>query len=443
LYSDKVRAVLEKVGVSPGDRVLVEKGKEKFEGVLMPKPESAGDPETLVIKLDSGYNAGVKFDAAAKISKKEGGAKLQSFPSLSLKQDASLPELSLIATGGTIASRVDYNTGGVKWLMEPGNLFALAPELASIARFRMQKPFLVGSENMCAKHWMQIAEAAAKELNSGVRGVVVTHGTDTLHFSSAALSFMLKDIPAPVALTYAQRSSDRGSSDSPMNLVCASQFAAKADAAEVVLVGHAESSDSYCFAIRGTKARKMHSSRRDAFRPINDTALAKIWPDGKIEMAGEARKRSKSKAVADAVFEEKTALVKFHPCASPELIDFFVDKKYRGIVIEATGLGHVATDESEHNWLPALKRAIEEGVVVCFAPQTIYGRVDPFVYAEARKAHELGVVYCQDMLPETAFVKLGWLLGHKGMGAKEVGKKMLENVAGEMNPRLTENQFMA
>ncbi|MCX6767562.1 MAG: Glu-tRNA(Gln) amidotransferase subunit GatD [Candidatus Micrarchaeota archaeon] len=441
MYSKKITAALEKQKISPGDRVRVEKAKETFEGILIPKPEASGDPEDVVVKLDSGYNVGIRFDAAVKISRLGKGAELGKFPSLSFKQKAGLPEVALIATGGTIAARLDYQTGGVTWLMEPSNLFALAPELSQIARFKVQKPFLIASENMCGKHWMKMAEAVGKEINSGVDGVMVTHGTDFLHFSSAALSFMLGKIPVPVAFTYAQRSSDRGSCDSPMNLVCAAHFAAKADAAEVVLVGHAESSDSYCFALRGTKVRKMHTSRRDAFRPINDSPLAKVWPDGRIELADGVRKRSKGRVSVDAVFEEKTALVKYHPGADPGLIDFFVDKKFRGIVVEAGALGHIATEDSEHNWLPSLKRAIEEGVVVCFAPQTLYGRLHPFVYDEARKVHALGVVYCEDMLPETAFVKLGFLLGHD-LDNKQVRKKMTENLAGEINPRLTENQFL-
>jgi len=219
-------------------------------------------------------------------------------------------------------------------------------------------------------------------------------------------------------------------------LQCSAQ-AALSDIAEVMLVGHASANDDFCYALRGTKVRKMHTSRRDTFRPINCKPLAKIWPD-KIELLSECRKRNKGKVKLDAVFENKTALVKFYPGQSPEILDFYEKKKYKGLVIEMAGLGHVIND-GKNSWIPKLKQLIEEGMIICAAPQTLYGRLDPLVYSPGRELEKIGVIYLEDMLPETAFIKLGYVLGHKEWKNKEkIKEMMLTNIAGEFNKRLGE-----
>ncbi len=319
------------------------------------------------------------------------------------------------------------------WSMSASSCIRVTPVVVS--------PFLMASENMAHEHWQKLAETCARLLNEGDAGVVVTHGTDTLHYTSAALSFMLKNLTKPVVLTYSQRSTDRGSTDTPMNLVCAAHVAANSDLSEVVLVGHGESSDTFCYANRGTKVRKMHTSVRHTFRPINEVPVAKIWPDGNTEYLGKHKKRAEGKVIADTKFEEKVALIKYYPGAGPEMIEFLREKKYRGIVIEATGLGHVATDESRKSWLPAIKRAINSGMLVCATAQTLYGRLDPLVYSEGRKVLSLGVLYLEDMLPETAYVKLGWVLGHT-KDTKEAEKMMLTNYAGEITGRTGAQTFL-
>ncbi|MCK4555480.1 MAG: Glu-tRNA(Gln) amidotransferase subunit GatD [Candidatus Aenigmarchaeota archaeon] len=443
MYSAKIGSCLKKEKISSGDKVkITQKGGKEYEGILMPRPDFGGSKDNIILKLKSGYNIGIKFSNGMKIKKSGKGAELEAFPSLKFSSDKNLPKISLVATGGTISSRVSYETGGVKWLMDAGQLFFLAPELQKIAVFRkIEKPFLMASENMSHEHWQKLAETCARLLNEGDEGVVVTHGTDTLHYTSAALSFMLKNLTKPVVLTYSQRSTDRGSTDTPMNLVCAAKVAATSEIAEVVLVGHGESGDTFCLANRGTKVRKMHTSVRHTFRPVNDVPVAKIWPDGNTEYLGEHKKRAEGKVIADTKFEEKVALIKYCPGANPEMIDFLREKKYRGIVIEATGLGHVATDESRKSWLPAIKRAINSGMLVCAAAQTLYGRLDPLVYGEGRKVLSLGVVYLKDMLPETAYVKLGWVLGHT-KDTKEAEKMMLANYAGEITGRTGTQTFL-
>ena len=444
MYSKPVESLLEKAGAKPGARIRVTEGKRVSEGVLMPRSD-AGDSSCIVLKLDSGYNTGIAVGPKSKVEVLEGGAVLERFATARRSYDPRLPAVSLIATGGTISSRVDYRTGGVHMLMSPEEILAQVPELASVVNLRsVLSPFRMASEDMGGAEWCALAGAVAKELNDGSRGVMVTHGTDTLHYTSAALSFMLKGLCKPVAVVGAQRSPDRASFDGAMNLLCASHYAV-GNIAEVSVVMHGSSSDDYCLAVPGTKARKMHSSRRDSFRSINALPFARVWPDGATEfLRKDFHSRCDCGVVADAVFERKTALLKVVPGASAELLDYLADKGYRGVVLEATGLGHVPTSpsDSKYGWLPSVEKAVESGMVVAVSSQCIYGRVHPFVYSNARRLHAAGAVFCGDMLAETAYVKLGWLLGHKEFSAQDVGRKMVENVAGELNPRLAEEDFL-
>ena len=251
---------------------------------------------------------------------------------------------------------------------------------------------------------------------------------------------MLGKLNKPVVLTYSQRSSDRGSSDSRLNLICAARMALS-NVAEVMLVGHASTNDDYCYALQANKTRKMHSSRRDAFRPINCKPIARVWQDGKIEMIREEvfKRNIKRPVKVDAVFDNRVALIKFYPGQNPAILDYYRKKGYRGIIIEMSGLGHVIS-EGKSNWIPGLKKVIDNRMFVYAAAQTIYGRLDPLVYSPGRKLKEIGVNFLQDILPETALVKLGWVLAHKSWrGSVATVRKMNENIAKEFNPRLGED----
>ncbi len=420
-----------------GDYVSISTNEGEIKGVLLESYEQ----DVTLIKLDSGYNRGIPKDdiKGIRVLKRaeKGGEGAER------KQDTGLPGVSLIVTGGTISSRLDYKTGGVKWIMGPAELFSIAPKMLETVKINsIEKPFMLASENMTAREWQIIAKRAAELLNKTEnRGVIITHGTDTLHYTAAALSFMLKNVNKPVVLTYAQRSTDRGSSDTTLNLTCAAH-AAVSNIAEVMLVGHGSMNDEYCLALRGSKVRKMHTSRRDTFRPINCLPIAKIYENGRIEAGEHFNKRDENKRVeADTSFEEKTALIKYYPGAKPDILEFLTKQGYKGVVIEATGLGHVATEESRNNWLPAIKNAIKAGMTVCFAPQTLYGRLDPYVYSPGRKLLKAGVILLEDMLPETAYVKLGYVLAHRNWKDK-IKEKMLENMSGEINKRIGPETFL-
>ena len=293
---------------------------------------------------------------------------------------------------------------------------------------------MIASESMTPDHWIKIAESVEKMLiDKDIEGVIVTHGTDFLGYTAAALSFFLRNLNKPVVLTYSQRSIDRASSDANLNLQCAARMAIS-DCAEVMIVGHATINDDFCFAMPGNRTRKLHSSRRDAFKPVNDIPIAKVWPD-KVEFIRVYKKRDdKRKVELDINFNDKVALVKYYPGQSSDILDYYA-LKHKGIVIEAAGLGHLPVTEASTNWIPRLKKHIKEGFSVCAAAQTIYGRLDPYVYSNGRELVDAGVIFLDDMLAETALVKLGWVLGHRGWIGK-VKEKMLENFAGEIGDRL-------
>lgn len=416
---------------NPGDEVKIRLALEELDGRVL----ESSDKSVLLLKLKSGYNIGIPRENVldgkvvrrfkeAEVGKKEKEPKI----------DKGKKTLGLIITGGTIASKLDSRTGGVKHLTSLEEFKKFYPELFEKYNIVIDNPFMVASESMSWEHWVKIAESCEKFLNDEkISGVVVTHGTDFLGYTASALSFMLGKLNKPVVLTYSQRSIDRASSDAKMNLLC-SGVVACSDIAEVVLVGHGTIEDTYCNVMGGTKVRKMHTSRRDAFKVLNSTAIAKVWEDGKIEVLKRYNIRGNCKAELDAVHSDKVALVKFYPGQDADILDFYA-LKYKGIVVEASGLGHLPVSESKNNWIPKIKKLVREGFVICAAAQTLNGRLNPLVYSNGRELVDAGVIFLEDVLPETAFVKLGFVLGHYGWKVK-VKEKMLENFAGEFNEKL-------
>ena len=417
-----------------GDIIKFKKGKINYEGIVIPSPKK----DSIIVKLSNGYNIGFKRDSIEIISaeKKE---KPKIFSEVKFEKNKGLPEISLISTGGTIASRVDYEAGGVRWLMKPEEIFFMTPELSNVVTFKnISSPFQIASESMTFECYKILAKEVANELNAGSKGVIITHGTDTLHYTSAALSFMLQNLSKPVCLVGAQRSPDRGSFDGSMNLICASYIAGQSDIGEAVIVMHGEMSDTYCNVLRGTKVRKMHSTRRDTFRPINSSSLAKIYMNGKFEKLSDYKMRNDDNEVyPDIELEEKTAIIKAYPNFNPDILDYYIDKGYKGLVIEAFALGHVPTNtiNDKFSWIDPVKRARDEGIIIVFATQCLFGRVNPFVYSNGRIMEEMGVIYAEDMLPEVAYLKLSWILGHTN-DYFEIKRNMLSNMANEINYRI-------
>ncbi len=425
-----------KNNAKPGDYVEVVLPKKKHRGVYLESPSE--EKNLVMIKLDNGYNIGLNKKEVLEIKKVKSVEKKK--VSLDIKKDDTKPNVAMIITGGTIASKYDPSTGGVKYLTDIEEFINFYPEILEYVNvIKIENPFMVWSEDMSHKEWKVLAKKTEELLNDkNISGVIITHGTDFLHYSSAALSLMLGKLNKPVVLTYSQRSIDRASSDARLNLICSAK-AAVSDIAEVVLVGHGDNSDKFCYALPGTKVRKLHTSRRDAFKPVNALPIAKISEDEFKILERYNPRNEKLKVKGDFSFEDKVALIKFYPGQGPEILDYYFSNGYKGVVVEFAGIGQVAV-ESDHSWVKKIRELTGKGFYVCASAQCVNGRLHPFVYSSGRKLFDAGVIYLGDMLAETALVKLGWVLGHKEWSkSKEiVEEKMLKNFSGEISDRLVE-----
>jgi glutamyl-tRNA(Gln) amidotransferase subunit D len=428
-YKGEALKAIRKAGAEIGDLIRITKNSQTYEGILIPRSEY-GDEKHIVIKIKSGYNIGVNITPDTKIEKIGIGAKPAFAPPPSPQQNPQLPKIAIISTGGTIASRVDYRTGAVRPALTASDLYSVVPELANIARIDAQILFSLYSENITTKHWTEMAKAVATQIAEGADGVVIAHGTDTMGYTAAALSFALQNLPVPVIIVGSQRSADRPSSDAATNLMAAVTAAAHAPFAEVAVAMHETPSDTAIAIHRGTKIRKCHTSSRNAFKSINATPIAKVQ-DQKITMLTQNyQKRDPTKKLTlKPQFDEKVALIKFYPNLNPAIIDWHVEKGYKGIILEGTGLGHVSKYCFE-----AIKKAINKSIIVAMTSQCLWGRVNMNVYDTGRDLLALGVIPLEDMLPETALVKLMWIFGQT-QNPEEAKKLLKTNIAGEFSPR--------
>jgi glutamyl-tRNA(Gln) amidotransferase subunit D len=408
------------VVMDPGDRVNIEKDGTQYKGVLMP-PRSE---DHIVIKLDNGYNIGL-CRSKSKINLIEKGQEIK-HPSKPLQLKEGLPCVSILSTGGTIASKVDYRTGAVTSQFSASEIISAIPELEEIANYNARVIYQILSENMRADYWSELARAVAEEIRGGAEGVIITHGTDTMMYTAAALSFMLQT-PVPVVIVGSQRSSDRPSSDASMNAICAATMAIS-DIAEVCVVMHGTTSDDYCSIHRGTRVRKMHTSRRDAFMSINERPIGKVdYLARSIETFINYRHRGEVGLDVKDRLEPKCALVKYTPGASPDILNYYIDAGYKGIVLEGTGLGHVASD-----WIESIRSATDKGIPVVVTSQCLRGRICDRVYDTGRYMLDAGAIEGEDMLPEVALVKLMWVLANSP-GLSEVRSMMRTSLAGEIS----------
>lgn len=426
-YRGEALQLLKQADCNVGDILKVSNKGHVYEGILIPR---FGDGGAIIIKMKSGYNIGIRPTADIKIEKIGKGSK-PTFAAPPLpKQNTSLPHVVIMSTGGTIASRVDYRTGAVRSALSASDLYGVVPELSELAQVDTEIVFSLYSENITPQHWTELTQVIAKRIEQGVEGLVIAHGTDTMAYTSAALSFSLQNLPVPVILVGAQRSSDRPSSDAATDLIGAVKFAGEAPFAGVGLAMHETVSDNSIVVHRGTKVRKCHTSRRDTFKSINGFPLANVKNNIVTMIADDYLQRdSNRKLLVKPNFSDKVALVKFHPGLNPSVIDFYVENGMKGILLEGSGLGHVSK-----NCFEAIKNAIEKGVVVALASQCIWGRVNMNVYDTGRDLLSFGVIPLKDMFPETGLVKLMWVLGQTS--ELDAATKLLKtNIAGEYSPR--------
>jgi glutamyl-tRNA(Gln) amidotransferase subunit D len=409
------------MNAAEGDRVRVRGPEQDLEGVLMP----SSSQDHLVVKLDGGYNVGIEREPSSVEVIDEGVYDVDGERSTAseVEFDDSLPTVSLISTGGTIASTVDYRTGAVTAQFDAEDVLRAVPDLAGRANYRGRVVANILSENMTPDVWTDLARAVYEEIEAGADGVVVMHGTDTMGFTASALAFAL-ETPVPVVFTGSQRSADRPSSDNVMNAVCAVE-AAKSDVAEVLVCMHASESDDVCALHRGTRVRKNHTSRRDAFETVGGEPLGTVeYGTEAVEVHGEYVERGERELALDAGLETDVHLLKFTPGTDPSILDHVEGSA--GLVLEGTGLGHVHTD-----WIPRIADLVDGGTTVVMTSQCIEGRVCDRVYDTGRDLLEAGVIEGGDVLPGTAKVKLMWALAQDG--ATEA--LFATSIAGEVTDR--------
>jgi glutamyl-tRNA(Gln) amidotransferase subunit D len=416
--------------------VIVTTTKGQFTGLILPRSETE-DGLHIVLKLRSGYNVGVLASSIMGISiqgRKEAHYKI---PEKDFPFDPKKPRVKLLGTGGTIASRLDYRTGAVIPAFSPGELYGSVPELADICNLETEKLYGVFSENMAPEQWKGTAEAIGREIAKGVSGIVIGHGTDTMHHTAAILSFMVQNSPVPIVMVGSQRSSDRPSSDAALNLMHSVKAAAESDIAEVMVCMFGPTSDIYGLLHRGTRVRKMHSSYRSTFRTIGDIPIAMVSREKITPLRQDYRRRRNDKdVVINTAFEEMVSIVYYYPNMRPDIIESLIKNGYRGIIIAGTGLGHV-----NKPLYPALKLAKEKKIAVYMTVQTLWGYVQMYVYDTGRDMMELGVIPAANMLPEVAYVKLACTLGQTS-DPEEVRKIMLTPIAGETTEREPSNGYL-
>ncbi len=430
---------------APGDFVKIKTKEETIKGTLLPRSElfdkRSGDPMK-ILKLENGYNIGISTSRIIEIEVvKKHKQKTSRKAKRTSKND--LPKVLVISCGGTISSRVDYITGGVHANYTAEDFIDMVPELENVASIDAAHLLSKMSEDLVYDDWKSMAKLIVKEYGK-YDGFVVTQGTDTMHYSSAALSFFLEGLSKPVVFTAAQRSIDRGSTDAFMNLLSAVKFAGHSSVPGVHVCMHGTINDDFCLVHKGTKVRKMHSLRRDAFRSINDTPIAKVhYPGLEIEHMSPQPKQDEfaSKIELKDAFEEKVALIHFYPNLDPGIVDYYLEKGYKGFVFAGTALGNICM-EGRNSFEKVIARLKKKGLPVVMTSQCLYGRVDPLVYSTLRRLSvDGGVIFAEDMLPEVAYIKLSWLLG-QGLKKEEIREKVVTCLRGEINHVVREDQFL-
>ena len=434
-----------------GKLVTITKNNVVHKGYIVKVKENQ---EITIKLLDNGYNIGIAIDKDTKIEIEKEKKNLGKKQKIKIKQNENLPAISLVSTGGTIGTHVDYKSGGVNMSRTPEEIISTVPELLDVVNIKNIVPVAMkGSEDLSYKDWQKIAESVYKQLiNPEIKGVIISHGTDTLTWTGTALSFMIENINKPILLVGAQKSPDRASFDGAMNLICAAQFI-KEEIPGVYTVMHGSMNDDYCNIIRATKCRKMHSSRRDSFRAINDFPIAKVYPNGNIEYQKDKRQlivKPRTEPKLDLSFSDKVAIVKAYPNSDPKILEWYIKKGYKGLIIEGTGLGHCPTGmggkdksfDKKKSWVSYIKKATEKGIIVVITTQCLFGRVNGNVYANLRYVQEAGGCYLNqhDMLPEVAYIKLSVAL-ERFKTREETIKYLEKNISGEISKKEIPESF--
>jgi len=428
-YKGRALDLLKQFDVGVWSLATVKTTRGTVEGLILPRSETFDDLH-VVLKLDSGYNVGLDVATIEDMREKAFRKADYRIPEREVPRNPDLPDVKLLGTGGTIASRLDYRTGAVIPSFSPGELYGAVPELAEICNLNTEKIYGIFSENMSREQYIGAALKCGEAIKAGYKGIVIGHGTDTMGHTAAVLGYMVQRSPIPIIMVGSQRSSDRPSSDAALNLIHAVTAAGHGPIAETLVCMFGPTSDEYGLLHRGTRVRKMHSSYRSTFRTIGDIPVAMVTREHVIPLRDDYNpRRDDTDVTIDAVFDDRVTLLWFYPGMKPDLMKAMVDLGYRGIVIGGTGLGHVNRPMYE-----ALKYAQDKGVHVFMTVQTLWGYVQMYVYETGREMMELGVIPAGNMLPEAAYMKLCWVLAHTD-DRDEVKRLMLTPVASEITER--------
>ena len=422
-YAGKSLEFLKSNNVIVGDSVKIEAGL-KYSGIIMPRYEHSDDIH-VVLKLNNGYNIGLELEKIKKIEKIESNKKITENKQ-SVKNNPSLPKILLLSTGGTIASRVDYRTGAVTPILSAEELNSSVPELSEIANIDTKVLFSEYSENIMPSHWLEIANQLVEYASSNYSGIIIAHGTDTMHYTSSFLSFALAGYPIPIVLVGSQRSSDRASSDAALNLIASAKFIVECKKRGVYIVMHNDESDSKIACHFGTRVRKNHTSKRNAFHTIGDVPSHLITSD-KIQNNTTKDYFAVKEFTPKIKLDTKVALVKYYPGYDPDILNKIIEMGFKAIIFEGTGLGHIGKSMYKN-----VKKAHEKGVFLGMTSQCIDGRVSMTVYESGRDLLDLGIIPLENMIPEVALVKTMWALGQT-QNNEEIKKILLENIASEIS----------
>ena len=395
-----------------------------YSGIVMPRYEHSDDKH-IVLKLKSGYNIGLEIEKIEKIEKNPHVEKnIQQ--NKEIQKNQSLPSILLLSTGGTIASKIDYRTGAVTPVLTAEELNSSVPELAKIANIDTKVLFSEYSENIMPEHWLKIAETIKEYSKSDYSGIIIAHGTDTMHYTSSYLSFSLAGFTIPIVLVGSQRSSDRASSDAALNLIGATKFLTECKTNGIYIAMHQDENDETIACHIGTRVRKNHTSKRGAFQTVGDDPAFLI-------VNNEIHNNMKTNFFTIKEFEpkitinEKVALVKYHPGYDPLLLKNIIDSNYKAIIFEGTGLGHVG-----ENMYPMVKMANQKGIFMGMTSQCIDGKVRMTVYESGRDLLDLGIIPLENMIPEIALVKAMWVTGNTE-NRDEIKEIMLRKIASEFS----------
>ena len=424
-YKNESLKILNNAGISIGDLIKIITKTTEYSGNLLPRYEYS-EENYIVIKLSNGYNIGIDAKNITNIQKIMSGEKPKFIPPEKPNVKESLPKIAILGTGGTIASRIDYKTGAVNPAFSAEELYSIIPELSAYANINTELVSNIASEQMNPEDWTNIAKKVIEKINEGNQGIIIGHGTDTMAYTSAALSFALKNCPIPVIITGAQRSTDRPSSDASLNMISSVIMASKKVLNGVYLAMHSSIEDNEVSIHSGTRVRKNHTSRRDAFQSIGVDPIAIVNQD-KVTI-GEESIKNNNQFNPKIKFEENISLLKFHPGFNSDIINKIIELDTKGIILEGTGLGHVNSRCNK-----SIKKAIDNGMFVGMTSQCLQGRIKMTVYSAGRNLLNIGVIPLEDMLPETALVKL--MLAYGNYENKEIKNIMLKNIAGEYTER--------